>query len=186
MIPSDESLVLACRSGDASAWEALVMRYQRLIYAICRQTGLDQEQAADVFQAVFAALLQQLDRIEHPALIGTWIATTTRRQAWRSIRQDRAAAQPLGEAAIENDGIPDAAPLPDEILLRQEEQHKVRTAVTALDERCRKLLILLFYRHDPAPYEEIATTLELPAGSIGPIRARCLQKLRQLLSDTGL
>jgi RNA polymerase sigma factor (sigma-70 family) len=157
-----------------------------LIYAICRQVGLDQEQSADVFQTVFAALLQQLDRIEHPALLGTWIATTARRQAWRALRFERNTWQALGEDALQTNAIPDHAPLPDEILLRLEEQHKVRTAVAALDERCRKLLTLLFYRPDPASYDEIATTLEMPAGSIGPNRARCLQKLRRLLADGGL
>jgi DNA-directed RNA polymerase specialized sigma24 family protein len=54
----------------------------------------------------------------------------------------------------------------------------------ALDERCRKLLTLLFYRPDPASYEEIATTLGIRVGGIGPTRARCLQKLRVLLGDS--
>ena len=76
--PTDEALLQACRGGDASAWEALIARYQRLIYSICHQTGLNPEQSADVFQIVFAALVQQLDRIEQPALLGAWIATTAR------------------------------------------------------------------------------------------------------------
>src|SRR5215210_6750185 len=84
--PSDEALLLACRSGDGSAWEALIARYQRLIYAICHQTGLTPEQSADVFQGVFAALVQQLDRIEQPALLGAWITTTTRRQSCSMVR----------------------------------------------------------------------------------------------------
>jgi RNA polymerase sigma factor (sigma-70 family) len=154
MEPSDEALVTACRSGDAAAWEALIARYQRLIYGICRQIGLDQDQCAEVFQNVFEALLKQLERIEHPALIGTWIATTTRRQAWRSLRREPTVELSLGDDPLGIDVLPDDAPAPDEIVLRQEAQHKVRTALATLDERCRRLLTLLFYRPAPAPYLE--------------------------------
>jgi RNA polymerase sigma factor (sigma-70 family) len=81
--------------------------------------------------------------------------------------------------------FPCNAPLPDEMLVRLEEQHAVRTAVAALDERCRCLLTLLFYRSDPPPYAEVARALNMTEGSIGPTRARCLQKLRRLLGNMG-
>jgi RNA polymerase sigma factor (sigma-70 family) len=182
--PTDEALLEACRGGDASAWEALIARYQRLIYAICRHTGLNPEQSADVFQGVFTALLQQLDRIEQPALLGSWISTTTRRQSWALVRRKSAIEQSLGDDTFQANLLPDNGLLPDEIVLRKEQQHSVRTAVVALDERCRRLLTLLFYRPDPAPYDEIAATLGIRTGSIGPTRARCLQKLRLLLGDS--
>jgi DNA-directed RNA polymerase specialized sigma24 family protein len=69
------------------------------------------------------------------------------------------------------------------VLLRLEEQHTVRTAVAALDERCRCLLTLLFYHPTPPPYAEVAALMEMSEGSIGPTRARCLQKLRHLLDN---
>jgi RNA polymerase sigma factor (sigma-70 family) len=181
--PTDEALLQACRGGDASAWEALIARYQRLIYAICRQTGLNPEQSADVFQSVFTALLQQLDRIEQPALLGSWITTTARRQSWALVRRKSAMEQSLGDDTLQANTLSDPAPLPDEIVLRQEQQHSVRIALLALDERCHTLLTLLFYRANPAPYDEIATTLGIRVGGIGPTRARCLQKLRLLLGD---
>jgi DNA-directed RNA polymerase specialized sigma24 family protein len=84
MEPSDEALVQACRSGDATAWAMLVDRYQRLVYSIARRAGLDQEESADVFQLVFATLVEHLGQIEQPALIGAWLVTTTRHEAWRS------------------------------------------------------------------------------------------------------
>ena len=70
MEPSDEALVIACRNGDRAAWEALVERYQRMIYNIARQAGLDEGLSADVFQAVFTTLLEHLDKIDRPAMIG--------------------------------------------------------------------------------------------------------------------
>jgi RNA polymerase sigma factor (sigma-70 family) len=184
--PTDEALLQACRGGDASAWEALIARYQRLIYSICHQTGLSPEQSADVFQAVFTALIHQLDRIEQPALLGAWMATTTRRQAWAVVRRKSAVELSLGDQMLQANMLPDNALLPDEVVLRQEQQHYVRAAVMALDERCRRLLTLLFYRPDPAPYDQIAATLGIRMGSIGPTRARCLQKLRVLLGDRTL
>ncbi len=181
MEPSDEALVLACRDGDPAAWETLVARYQRLIYTIARRAGLDEEQAADVFQHAFAMLVEQLHRIEHPALIGAWLVTTARREAWHACRRAKITANSVAAHLDQPDGPIDNAPLPDEVLLQLEEQHRVRTAVAALDERCRKLLTLLFYQPTPMPYEEIAATLGIAAGSVGPIRARCLQRLRKLL-----
>jgi RNA polymerase sigma factor (sigma-70 family) len=180
MEPSDEALVLACRQGDATAWEALVERYQRLIYTISRHAGLDEEQSADVFQRVFMTLVEHLHSVEQPALIGAWLATTTRHEAWRLSRRERMARM-SGEHADLLAPLSDVAPMPDELVLRLEEQHRVRVAVATLEERCRRLVTILFYRPEPPSYAEIATTLGMSEGSIGPTRARCLQKLRRLL-----
>ena len=62
MEPSDEALVLACRSGDAAAWETLIARYQRLVFSIPRRVGLDTDLSAEVFQQVFTILLERLDQ----------------------------------------------------------------------------------------------------------------------------
>jgi RNA polymerase sigma factor (sigma-70 family) len=184
---SDEALVLACRRGDASAWEALVRRYQWLIYAIPRRAGLDQEQSADVFQHVFATLVEKINQIEQPARIGAWLVTTAKHEAWRVSRREQAGAVGLPPAVEDLSAYEafDGRNLPDEELLHLEEQHTVRLAVAQLDERCRQLLTLLFYRAAPAPYAEVAVAVGMSEGSIGPIRARCLQKLRRILVSAG-
>jgi RNA polymerase sigma factor (sigma-70 family) len=189
MEPSDAALVLACRKGDAAAWEALINRYQRLVYSIPRRSGLSEELAADVFQQVFTILYEKLALIEQPDRISAWLVTTARRETWRLSRQDRA-MQPLttsgadeGEDALDP---PDNETLPEELLLRLERQQHIRTAVASLDERCRTLLTLLFYQPDPPPYAEIATRLGTTEGSIGPTRARCFEKLRRLLDEFGI
>ena len=184
MNDSDLQLVLACRRGDQLAWEKLIRRYQRLIYAIPLRAGLDEDQAAEIFQEVFTTLFQKLNDIEDPEKLQAWLVTTARRKTWRTI--GKAQNQPrsytngnlqASEAAL----IPDEAPLPDEQLLILEEQHRIRTAVSLLDERCRTLLQMLFYRSEPPSYAEIAAFLGIPEGSIGPTRARCLAKLLQML-----
>ena len=180
---SDLQLVLACRRGDQLAWEKLIRRYQRLIYTVPLRAGLDEDQAAEIFQDVFTTLFQKLNDIEDPEKLQAWLVTTARRKTWRTI--SKAQSQPrldtnddqTSEAVL----VRDEAPLPDEQLLMLEEQHRIRTAVASLDERCRNLVQMLFYEPEPPSYAEIAATLRIPEGSIGPTRARCLAKLLQIL-----
>lgn len=182
MQPNDEALVLACRRGDAAAWEALSARYRQLVYMICRRAGLDREQAADACQNVFAILARKIDQLEQPERLGAWLVTTARRQAFSLRERERSVAGSL-EDEREVDMIVDDAPLPDDQVLLLEEQLKVRAAVAALDERCQQLLTLLFYRPDPAPYAEITAALGIAQGSIGPLRGRCLDRLRRKLEE---
>jgi len=186
MEPSDHALVSACRRGDEPAWEKLVSRYQRLIYSIPRRAGLDESAASDVFQNVFASLVSKLDKIEQPDRIQAWLVTAAKRETWRAILSQKTYGESLD--SCEDDerdrfDLPDKAPLADEEMLRLEMQHNVRTAVGSLDDRCRELVTLLFYRPDTPPYSEIARTLRIPEGSIGPTRARCMKKLMSLLQD---
>lgn len=185
----DADLIVACQRGDAQAWETLVNRYQRLVYSVPRRAGLDDDQCADVFQRTFAVLVEHLARIDQPGRVRAWLVTTARREALR-MAQKAAWTQPLpggtGDEESEAAPLADPGPLPDEVVLQLEEQHLVRTALSQIDERCRQLLTLLFYRAEPAPYDEIAGALGIPAGSIGPTRARCLQKVGRLLKDAGM
>jgi RNA polymerase sigma factor (sigma-70 family) len=187
LMPTDDNAALlrACRAGDHEAWETLVRRYQRLIYAIPRRAGLDEDQAAEVFQRVCIALFKSLDRIDQADRLGAWLATTARRESWRLLRQLRSDSS-LNDG--DDDGpilqIADSALLPDELIEQAERQHTVRRAVGELEERCQRILRLLFYYADePPPYTEVAATLGIPEGSIGPTRARCLRKLQQILDD---
>ena len=185
MAESDQDLLQACRRGDEAAWAALVKRYQKLVYAIARRAGLDEDLAAEVFQEVFTTLFEKLDEIEQPERLQAWLVTTARRKTWRMLSREVVAQRALRVEADHESvmlELPDEAPLADEVLAQLAEQHRVRTAVAALDERCQKLLTLLFYRATPPSYAEIAAAIGAPEGSIGPTRARCLQKLQQLLT----
>jgi RNA polymerase sigma factor (sigma-70 family) len=184
MEPSDKALVLACREGNPAAWETLVERYQRLIFAIPRRAGLDEDQCAEVFQHVFTTLVEKLDSIEQPDRIKAWLVTTALRESRRLSRRARTVGSlptVTDEDQDQDDDISDGGLLPEEILLRLEQQDTVRAALAKLDERCRLLLTLLFYRPDPPSYTEIAQALGTTEGSIGPTRVRCLEKLRRLL-----
>ena len=189
MQPSDEELVRACQRGDEQAWEQLVERYQRLVYAVPRRAGLDQEAAADIFQRVFVKLLEHIDRIEQPARIQAWLVTTARRETWQLGKRERITAGHVSiDATVDEEpslAIADDTDGPDEQFLLLEEQHSVRLAIASLGERCRVLLTLLFYHPETPPYSEIAATLQIREGSIGPTRARCLQKFLDELDAQG-
>jgi RNA polymerase sigma factor (sigma-70 family) len=185
---TDEALLLACRRGDEAAWEALVKRYQRLIFAIPRRAGLDEGLAAEVFQDVFATFLENIETIEQPSRLQAWLVTTAKRKTWRTISRESATRSfdDEGEGASLVEAVADPSVLPDEALLQLEEQHIVRTALAEMDDRCRNLLTMLFYTPEPPPYSEIAARLGTSEGSIGPTRARCLQKLLKILGKMGI
>jgi RNA polymerase sigma factor (sigma-70 family) len=184
MQPTDKELLLSCRRGDESSWQALVDRYQRLIYAIPRRAGLNEDQAGDVFQEVFVTLFEKMNEINDPDRLHAWLVTTARRKTWRLLSKERSSLSTRvggGDSYDEVLAVVDNALLPDETLVRLEAQHRIRTALGDLDPRCRQLVTMLYYQAEAPPYSDIATALGMPEGSIGPTRARCLKKLMKLL-----
>jgi RNA polymerase sigma factor (sigma-70 family) len=188
--PDDASLVARCRNGDAAAWTLLVHRYQRLVYAIVTRAGLDAHAAADVFQTVFARLVEHLPRIAEPSRLQAWIVTTSKREALLQRRLGLRAVSMTRDDDEHDDGaapewdITDDALLPEDQLGELQQAHRLRLGLERLDARCRDLLRLLFAEADDAPaYEEIARRMDMPVGSIGPTRARCVAKLRQLVAQ---
>lgn len=180
---TDEELVKACRDGDESAWEAIVLRYQKLLYSIPRRAGLSRDQAADVLQEVMTALFQKLDEIEKPEYLRAWLMTTARHKTIHMVsREFRARHCSIDD----NDSGPalqvaDKAPLADELLVRLERENQLEAAFCELEGRCRDLLTMLYLGNEKVPYSEIAGKLNIPLGSIGPTRARCLQKLMKFV-----
>lgn len=190
--PNDAQLVDRCRNGDAAAWTLLVRRYERLIYTVPRRAGLADELAADVFQTVFAALHRNLHRIADPARLQAWLVTTSKRETLRILSKERRFVAFPG--AEHDDGttcvdpielVADGRPLPDEVLAELQESHLIRAAFAQLDDRCRELLTHLYLADQPLSYVETSGRLGCAEGSIGPTRARCLDKLRRLLAEMG-
>jgi RNA polymerase sigma factor (sigma-70 family) len=183
----DGSLVARCVRGETAAWAALVRRYQRLVYAIARRIGLDEHTAADVFQTVFARLVQHLPRLAEPHRLQAWIVTTAKREALllrqrsrRTVSMTR--ADESDEESSQWD-LADESPNAEQALADLQQQNQLRNALDLLDARCRDLLLLLFRDEDEKlSYSEVARRLQTSVGSIGPTRSRCLDKLRQLVT----
>ncbi len=72
---------------------------------------------------------------------------------------------------------------PPEQIAEWERQHVVRLALRRLGGKCEQLLIALYCNHGTASYQDVASKLDMPPGSIGPVRARCLRKLSEILNE---
>jgi RNA polymerase sigma factor (sigma-70 family) len=195
---SDDEFVAGCLRGEQAAWNGLVDRYAALIYSIPLKYGFNEADAADVFQSVCVILLEKLGSVRAPRGLAAWIITTTTRECLAVIRKRRREApRPIAEgslgAAVE---LIDPDRLPEEEVLSLERQHLVRTAVSQLSGNCRRLVEALFsdFSEPSEPdsdsvarlsYQQLADSLGIPMNSLGPTRARCLEKLRRLLEAAG-
>lgn len=178
---TDKELVEACLADDSAAWECLIVRYERLIYSIPIGQGMPPQEAADIFQRVCFILFRKLSSLRDHTRISSWLITTTRRECWRAGAQlhQEAAAGHSGELEFVDDRA--AERLAYEQCVSDERQLIVRNAILSLPPRCRDLLTMLFYLNEEMTYEEIAERMRMPPSSIGPTRARCLEKLKRIL-----
>ena len=183
----DAELIARCLKKDAEAWETLVRRYQRLIASITYKFKLSAEDSADVLQAVCLILFQQMAGLKKDVKLSSWLITVTVRECWklreRGKNLDLMTDEDLERAAER----PSQDHLLQETELAQlEQQHLMRHQLALLAEPCRSLLEHLFYREPPTAYAEISRQLGMPVASIGPTRARCLDKLKEALKKSGL
>lgn len=181
---TEDDLVAGCLRGNAADWEALIARYQSLIYSIALRSGLSAADADDVFQNVCLKLCLHLGGLRENAALTGWIGAVTRQECGHLHRRSggNGSTANLDEIAE----LPSAnAPL-EEALLREERTHTVRRGLEELPTECQRLLTLLYSPDEPLPYTDIAVRLGLPTGSIGPKRARCLERLRKKIVDQAL
>lgn len=171
-----EQLVAAVLTDDRGAWTELVRRYSGLVWSVARSFRLPEQDAEDVFQTTWLLFAQNVRTLRTPHAVGAWLKTTARREGVRAAvryRRDRwlSADEELAERA-------DPGPSPDDEAMRAALQAQVRQGLSQLSQNCQQLLSLLS-RDPPASYREISAKTGMRAGSIGPIRARCLERLRR-------
>lgn len=187
---SDESSLLAAndrlaglldeaRAGRRDSLERIVRELSPLLWQVARAQGLDRDVAQDVVQTTWLSLLRHLDGIRTPAALTGWLVTVTKREAWRVSRASRS-ERPMDEVTAA--AVPDRDPAPDDMLLTTDRDRALWTAVRKLSTRCQRLLRIVAFIHRPN-YAAVAAALDMPQGSIGPTRGRCLAKLRQLLNS---
>jgi len=176
-------LVTSAASGDATAWQELAERFSGLVWSVTRAFRLGNADAADVFQTTWLRLAENIGRIEQPDRVGAWLATAARRECLQSLR--------ASGRTLPTDDMDRLEPTPvtgnptEEMVLAAEQEREdadraalVWQALDRLSARCRELLRVLMASPPPS-YAEIAAGLGVPLGSIGPTRARCLQRLRE-------
>jgi RNA polymerase sigma factor (sigma-70 family) len=166
----DSELIERCIGGDESAWADLIYRYQRLVYSVARSLCGNQEDASDVFQQVCLELYQRLGDLRNIDTLPAWLITVTRRRAYAVVNSRK----PTTELDTNQH---DASATVQSV----EEEHALEQALDQLPERCRRLIDLLYFNVDEPSYASVADKLGMPVASVGPTRARCLEKLRKLL-----
>jgi RNA polymerase sigma factor (sigma-70 family) len=182
MFETDEELLQACRRGDSHGWHGILDRYERLLYSIPLNCGLTAEDAADVVQLTFTIFLQNLERLDDNSNLSAWLATVARRHSWRRLAQRR--REPLGYQADVAEELELLADNHGQLaVVRWELLDWLDHGLRELDPRCRELLITLYFAHGSHSYAEVAAQLGLAVGSVGPTRARCLEKLRHCLQE---
>lgn len=171
---SDEDLVRCCLEGDALAWQAIVEKYRNLVYSVPRRYRMPSEDAADIFQAVWLDLYQELPRLRNHGALRGWLVKVALNKCYRW--KQRRTSDPLPDAerlAV----APEVADF--------ENEQVVRECLRQLPERSQEMLRMLFFEDPPVPYAEVARRLGLAEGSIGFLRGRCLEKLREALARQG-
>jgi RNA polymerase sigma factor (sigma-70 family) len=169
------------RDGDEDGLNDLVRLLSPVLWQVVRATGLDRERAEDVVQTTWVALVDHAESITSPHGIAAWLCTSARREAWRAGRQ-ASRERPVDDQVLSS-GLPHAES-PEHQVLLDDEAALLRECLDRLPERCQKLLRIV--AAGPRPnYNDVASTLGMPVGSIGPTRGRCLDKLRLELTSAG-
>ena len=166
----DDDLIERCLKDDQTAWKDLVTRYQRLVYSIAHVFCPNPDDVSDVFQQVWLELYQQLADLRNVDALPAWLMTVTRRRSYAALHSK------YGSEPLEDD-----IPAVSEQLTQVEHEHALERAIGQLQDRCRRLIDLLYFDTNEPTYSEISRIMGMPEASIGPTRARCLEKLRKLL-----
>jgi len=174
-------LVQAAAAGEQKAWDALVDRFASLVWSVARSHRLSNADAADVSQTTWLRLAEHIGRLRDPDRVAGWLATTARNECLKVLRQS---GRQIPVDVDEEEPVA-TAPSIDNAVLTEERDAALWEGFERINERCQRLLRLLL--HEPAvSYQEIGELLDMPIGSIGPTRARCLASLRQRLLEAGI
>ncbi len=169
------------RDDTPGALDDLVRLLSPMLWQLARASGLDREQAEDVVQTTWLALVRAGESITEPRAVAGWLCTTARREAWR-VSKKSARQQPTDDETIVRRLPPE--PAPEEQVVLDDDRARLWQCLGLLPERCQRLLRIVAAEARP-DYSLIADQLGMPVGSIGPTRGRCLEKLRHELTQAG-
>jgi RNA polymerase sigma factor (sigma-70 family) len=172
------AVVADAAAGDSAAWNRLVESFSGLVWSVVRSHGLFGAEGADVCQTVWLRFVEHLGRLREPERVGAWLATTARHECLRVLRRGSRSV-PVGEP-------PDVAETragtdPIATAVAAEEHRLLMAALEQVPPQCQTLLRLLIV-DPPLSYDEISAILEIPKGSIGPTRQRCLGRVRAVMT----
>jgi RNA polymerase sigma factor (sigma-70 family) len=179
---TNAELVRGALARDCDSWEDLVRRYNGSLYRVARSFRLDQSATDDAVQTTWLSLVEHLGTLRNPDGVGAWLRTTLRRHITSMFR-----SRGRGPGFVGLDGldIPDPGRSPEDEVTAADQGARVRAALGRLPARDRQLVTLLMDSARPS-YGKVSAELRIPVGSIGPTRARSLNRLRHELEAVGI
>ena len=168
--------------GDPTAWEEIVGRYGELVSATVRTFRLQDADQLDATQTTWLHLAEHAHQIRHPERLGGWLVTTTRRICLRIVNSPKHRMD-LFDPVV--DTVADPFADPEQRIIDADSTRRLWNFVSELSPRRQALIRVLFTEHSRS-YTEVARLAGIPAGGIGPTRARALAQLRAKLEEHGL
>lgn len=185
MSGDDIPLITAARKGDANAFGVLVRRYQDRLYRTVARLVDNAEDARDVVQESFLHAYQALDSFKGDALFFTWLYRIAVNAAISQRRKRKAAlsihATFGGQGGVEPSD-PSERNRPGHALEQAEREHSIRSALRRLSPEHQAVLVMK--EMDGKKYEEIASALGVPVGTVRSRLHRARLELRELLQES--
>lgn len=167
------------RDGDPQALDDLVKLLSPVLWHVVRAHGLEREPAEDVVQTTWVAFVRSHAAIADPRAVSAWLTTTARREAWRALR-GRGKDTPIEDEMLE--AVMPTAQSTEASVVDSDDRSRLWECVRKLPQRCQRLIRVVAFESRP-DYRSLSAELDMPIGSIGPTRGRCLARLRELLGE---
>jgi RNA polymerase sigma factor (sigma-70 family) len=173
---TDRSTLVALSCGDARAWEQTVRRYEGLLRSSARAVLRNDADVDEAVQRTWVLLFRHADRIHESACLPGWLSTTARREALAVLRSQQRAV-PTEDVAERVSPVD--ADMADE-LMREELSRALDRAVDTLPATQRRLVRAML--REEQSYDALSRELDMPRGSLGPLRGRAVRALRAQLA----
>jgi RNA polymerase sigma factor (sigma-70 family) len=180
---SIKALVAGCKEGRGQDWTELIERLSPVIFSICYRFRLSREESYDVFGKVSLTVLENLHSVRDEGRIFGYVSAITRHEASAVITKSRLNWESLREFYAHNESWQEESTGGGE--RTDEELQIMARAYSTLSSKCQQLLRLLFLEPEGVSYRDISRKMNIPISSIGPTRARCLEKLRHNMLKEG-
>ena len=175
----EQDILRRAQQGDSEAFRQLVEAYQTQVYRLAlRMCGADG--ADDVTQDAFVAAWRALPNFRSDCRFSTWLYRLTTNAAIDCLRREKRHRDTDDLDGVE---LPDGGDTPQEAAERTETQTAVRSALSALSDEHRQVLLLRYMQE--MDYGEIAVALDISEGTVKSRINRAKARLKELLSGGG-
>jgi RNA polymerase sigma factor (sigma-70 family) len=183
-LSSDGELIIACQNGKEAAWDALVVRYEQLVYTLMDRCNVEKSEEGEMFQSVWSSFFKNLDSLGRTKRVAAWLVAATQNELRRRLYIDKFKNGHGSDTSNEEWDASDPEDFsPADILSRYGQYEVTCRAIMKLDARSQQLLTMLYGEPTVPSYEEVAAKLGVPVDSVEKLRVSSLKKLRQTITD---